>query len=93
MTSRLKKILAGIAALAALAFGGAALAQAGGDDSSSGSNPPAATAPENENDQAGDRGDANENESADDQNETADDHGEHGDSPNDADSGAKEDAD
>lgn len=31
MATRAKKVLAGIAALAALAFGGAAIAQAGGD--------------------------------------------------------------
>jgi len=41
MATRAKKVLAGIAALAALAFGGAAIAQAGGGSSSQQSSAPA----------------------------------------------------
>ena len=44
MATRAKKALAGIAALAALAFGGAALAQAGGGSGSSSQQEPASTA-------------------------------------------------
>jgi hypothetical protein len=60
MTTRIKKILAGVAALAALALGGAVLAQAGSDDGQATEPASSAPAAENENDQAGDPGDAAE---------------------------------
>lgn len=84
MALRTKKILAGIAALAALALGGAALAQAGGGSDQSAPATTPATTGGLQNDQAGPRNDANE---ASDANE-AEDRDEPGDSDRAGDEGA-----
>jgi hypothetical protein len=74
----MKKVIAGIVALVALALGGAALANAGGGNDHS-TAPTSASQPgtENENDQPGDKGDTAEAEgSAENENDQAGDQGE-----------------